>query len=102
MQISGTLTRHGQKQGSQTFLGRYNIPKRGKYIPNYCKLYQIATKYTKLRKICTPNGHKIYQHLTLQDPPKFTQSGIFGWEICHLATLGRKKIDVLVERLKEG
>jgi hypothetical protein len=25
-----------------------------------------------------PNGHKICQHLTLQDPPKFTQIPIFG------------------------
>jgi hypothetical protein len=25
----------------------YNIPKRGKYIPTYHKVYQIATKYTK-------------------------------------------------------
>jgi hypothetical protein len=27
------------------------------------------------------------QHLPLQDPPKFTQSGIFGLKICHLATV---------------
>jgi hypothetical protein len=29
----------------------------------------------------------MYQHLPLQDPPKFTQIGIFGLKICHLATL---------------
>jgi hypothetical protein len=29
----------------------------------------------------------MYQHLPLQDPPKFTQIGIFGWKICRLATL---------------
>jgi hypothetical protein len=36
-----------------------------------------------------PNGHKICQHLPLQDPPKLIQSGIFGLEIIiiHLATL---------------
>jgi hypothetical protein len=28
-----------------------------------------------------PNGHKKYQHLRLQDPPKFTQIGIFGLKI---------------------
>jgi hypothetical protein len=28
--------------------------------------------------IYIPNGHKIYQHLSLQDTPKFTQSWIFG------------------------
>jgi hypothetical protein len=30
---------------------------------------------------------KIYQHLLLQDPRKFTQIGIFGLKIYHLATL---------------
>jgi hypothetical protein len=24
-----------------------------------------------------PNGHKIYQHLPSQDPPKYTQIGIY-------------------------
>jgi hypothetical protein len=27
-----------------------------------------------------PNGHKIYQHFPLQDPPKFTQIGMFWFE----------------------
>jgi hypothetical protein len=54
----------------------YNIPKREEtyhkiYIPNGHKIYQIR-----------PNGHKMYQHLPLQDPPKFTQIGIFGLKIC--------------------
>jgi hypothetical protein len=37
-----------------------------------------------------PNGHKIYQHLPIykQGPPKFTQYGISGLKINHLATLG--------------
>jgi hypothetical protein len=26
------------------------------------------------------NDHKIYQHIPLQDPPKFTQNGILGFE----------------------
>jgi hypothetical protein len=30
-----------------------------------------------------------YQHLPLPDPPKFTQIGIFGLKINHLATLER-------------
>jgi hypothetical protein len=30
---------------------------------------------------------KIHQHLPLQVPAKFTQNGIFGLKICHLATL---------------
>jgi hypothetical protein len=29
----------------------------------------------------------LYQHLPLQDPPKFTQIGSFYLKICHLATL---------------
>jgi hypothetical protein len=34
-----------------------------------------------------PYRHKIYQHLPLQAPPKFTQIWIFGLKIYHLATL---------------
>jgi hypothetical protein len=34
-----------------------------------------------------PNGKMIYQHLPLKDPTKFTQIGIFGLKIYHLATL---------------
>jgi hypothetical protein len=48
------------------------IPKRG-------KIYQIVTEL--------PNGHKIYQLFPVQGPPKFTQIGIFGMKINHLATL---------------
>jgi hypothetical protein len=50
------------------------------------KMYQIAIKYTKWRENW-PNGYTIYHHLPLQDPPKFTQVGIFGLKIYHLATL---------------
>jgi hypothetical protein len=39
-----------------------------------------------------PSGHKIYQHLPLQDPPKFTQIGILGLKIYHLATLAGRRI----------
>jgi hypothetical protein len=46
----------------------------------------MATKFTEwLQNIS--NGRKIYQHLQLQDPPKFTQIGIFGLKVYHLATL---------------
>jgi hypothetical protein len=64
----------------------YKIPKRGKNIPIDHKIYQIAVKYTNWPQ-SRPNGQKIYQHLPLQDPPKFTLSGIFGLKIYHLATL---------------
>jgi hypothetical protein len=60
----------------------YNIPKRGK---------RKCTKWPQ----CRPNGSKIdtmaiqymYQHHPLQELSKFTQNGIFGFKICHLATL---------------
>jgi hypothetical protein len=58
--------------------------KMGKNIPNYHTLYQTSIKYT--------NGHKIYQHFLFQGPPKFTQIGIFGLKINHLATLLEPKI----------
>jgi hypothetical protein len=65
----------------------YNIPKRG-------KIYQMTIKYTKLSqnipnccKIHIPDGHKMYQHHPLPEPPKCTQIGIFGLKINHLATL---------------
>jgi hypothetical protein len=44
----------------------------------------LATKYTKWPQN-RPFGHKIYQHLPLQGPPKFTQNWDFWF--CHLATL---------------
>jgi hypothetical protein len=41
----------------------------------------MATK----RKQNRPNGRKMYQHLSLQDTPKFTQIGIFVfiWQPSH-------------------
>jgi hypothetical protein len=60
--------------------------KTGKNIPDDHKLYEIVTKYTRW-PYTLPNGHKIYQYLPLQDPPKFIQIGIFGLKIYHLVTL---------------
>jgi hypothetical protein len=40
-----------------------------------------------VKYVCRPNGLKIYQHLPLKDPPKFTEIGVFGLKIWHLATL---------------
>jgi hypothetical protein len=57
------------------------------------KIYQIATKLPNGNKN-VPRGRNIFQtdieytHLfPLKDPPKFTQIGIFGLKINHLATL---------------
>jgi hypothetical protein len=62
-----------------------NIPK-WENIPNYHKTYEMSIKYTKWAWNI-PNGHKIYKHLAMQDPQKFTQICIFGMKIYHLATL---------------
>jgi hypothetical protein len=54
------------------------------------KIYQMSKKYMykmSVKYVPRPNGHKIYQHRLLQEPSKFTQIGIFGLKIWHLATL---------------
>jgi hypothetical protein len=61
--------------GCQIFRG--NIYLNWENIPKYYKIFQIVIKYTKWPENI-PNGHKIYQHLPLQDPSKFTPIGIFG------------------------
>jgi hypothetical protein len=54
-----------QDQGCQIFIGtKYQ---NGENIPIDCNIYQMATKY-------------VYQHLPMQDPKKFTQIGVFGFE----------------------
>jgi hypothetical protein len=47
----------------------------------------MAKNISNGRKIPRPKGHKICQDFPLQDPPKFTPIGIFGWKTNHLATL---------------
>jgi hypothetical protein len=65
----------GWEQGCQIFFDTAyqngcNVPKRGKIL-------RMTIYYAKWPEN-SPNGHKIYQHLPLPDPPKFTQIGIFG------------------------
>jgi hypothetical protein len=61
-------------------------------IPNAEEMYQntqnerMVVKYPQWKQK-RPNDQKIYQHLPLQDPPKFTQIRISALKICHLATL---------------
>jgi hypothetical protein len=57
----------------------YNIPKREEIYQITTNMHQMTVKQTNL--------NKIFQHLLFQDPPKFTQIGIFCLKICHLATL---------------
>jgi hypothetical protein len=71
-------------QGCQIFLGtKYQ---NGEKYPNDHKICQMAIKYFQWPKN-RPNGHKIYQDLSLQDSAKFTQIGNFGLKTNHLATL---------------
>jgi hypothetical protein len=72
----------GRKQGCQIYINKTNqndekwtqLPQN---IPNGHKIYQMATKYTKMAKkytklsINSPNEHKIYQRLPLQGPSKY-------------------------------
>jgi hypothetical protein len=51
--------------------------KMRKIHQNCHKIYQRGIKYSK-GQWNRPNGHKIYQHLSLQDTPQFTQIGNFG------------------------
>jgi hypothetical protein len=60
--------------------------KKVKNVPNEHKMSQVVIKYPEWA-FNIPGGLKIYQHFQSQGPPKFTQSGIFGLKINHLATL---------------
>jgi hypothetical protein len=79
-------------QGCQIFLGA--TCQKGKNKPKTIKhkTYQMARKYTFKTIKNRPTGLKIYPHLPLQDPLKFTQIDIFGFKINHLATLSGRRV----------
>jgi hypothetical protein len=54
----------------------------------------MAIKYAR-RPYYVPNGQKINQHVPRQGPSKFSQNGIFGLKIYHLATLFKTCIGTL-------
>jgi hypothetical protein len=54
-----------------------------------------------MKKQNIPNGHKIYQHIQLQDPPKFTQIGIFRLKIYHLATLLETRLLHIIKEFRK-
>jgi hypothetical protein len=67
----------------------------------------MAIKYIKWpenmyikRPLNTQYIHKIYQHLSLQDTPKFTQIGIIGLKIYHLAALFGIGLSIQLSHLK--
>jgi hypothetical protein len=59
------------------------------------KKYQIITTLSNNHKVGIPNSRKMLQmaieynqrHIPFEGPPKFTQIGIFGLKINHVATL---------------
>jgi hypothetical protein len=63
-------------------------------IPNGHKIYQMATKYTKWPQNMYTSKAVKYTNINISTSPmkktlKFTQIGIFGMKIYHLATLLR-------------
>jgi hypothetical protein len=66
--------------------------KSGTNVPNEHKMYQMVIKYTKYPYVNIPNGHKIFQLFPIWGPRKFTQIGILGLKINHLATLDQNSI----------
>jgi hypothetical protein len=58
-------------------------------------MYQMSIDYTKWPQNIPKNRKIIYQHLSLQDPPKFSQIDIFGLKIYHLATLPGSSLRVV-------
>jgi hypothetical protein len=76
------LSNFPQKIGFDAGLPDFLLIKYFQNMVKYTKFtlnYQMAIKYTKW-PIYTPHGHKMYQHFSLQDTPKFTQSRIFCFE----------------------
>jgi hypothetical protein len=73
------------KKGLPDF-SRSKYTKTGKNLPNDQKLCQTAIHYAR-RPLIIPNGRKIYQHFPFQALRIYTQVGIFGPQINHLATL---------------
>jgi hypothetical protein len=54
-------------------------------------MYQMNKKYPWY----IPNFHKIYQHFPILGLQKFTQIGIFGLKINHLATLEKNEVGII-------
>jgi hypothetical protein len=64
-------------------------------VPKWRKIYQYATNLPNGHKMSVPNGRNIFQmaikYLYQRFFPKFTQIGIFGPKIYHLATLQHRR-----------
>jgi hypothetical protein len=64
-------------QGCQIFIA--TAYQNGENIPKLQHIYQMALKCMYQMAVKYNNRNKIYRH-PLQDPPKFTQTGIFCFE----------------------
>jgi hypothetical protein len=71
----------------QAGLPDFSWSKRNKLGKNDHKLYQPVINYTYQMDKKIPNIQKIYIHFQFQGLQKFTQIGIFGLKMNHLATL---------------
>jgi hypothetical protein len=71
----------------QTRVARFFLARDSKTV----KMYQMNTKFTLNSRKISPMSLKYYklpkQHFPIKSPQKFTQIGIFGLKINHLATL---------------
>jgi hypothetical protein len=62
------------------------------------KIYQVAIKCTDWLQY-GPNVNRIYKRLPLQDPPKFTQIGMFWFE---MYTIWQPSFSLQQEMCKHG
>jgi hypothetical protein len=60
-------------------------------------MYPMVIEYPKSPSNST-NGNKIYQYFPIYGPPKFTQIGIFGLKINHLATLSSEETRIAINK----
>jgi DNA gyrase/topoisomerase IV subunit A len=74
--LNWAVTNRNEFRVARFFVAQHT--KTGTNITNNHKIYQMAAKYIKWPYNNRPNGHKIDQHLPLQEPPKCTQIGKFG------------------------
>jgi hypothetical protein len=84
-----------------TGVARFFMTRTSQNGEKYTKLsqhYQMVINYNKWPNNI-PNGHKIYQPFPFLGFPKFTQIGIFGLKIYHLARVARF---FLVQHTKTG
>jgi hypothetical protein len=76
------------EQGCQIFLDTKH--QNGENYTTLPLNYQMAINMPKSRNIPSPKGQIICQPFPIKGTQKFTQIGIFGLKIYHLATLTKR------------